>query len=388
MHDFVTAETFSGRNVFITGHTGFKGAWLALWLSELGANVTGYALEPPTNPSHFELAHLSSRMANHVVGDLRDREKLQEAMSTSQPDVVLHLAAETVVRRAYEIPYETFEINVMGTASVLEAARNLDKPCAIVAVTTDKCYENKDQVWGYRENDAMGSNEPYATSKAAAELLIETYRRSFFPPEHFDKHGIKLASARAGNVVGGGDWTRDALVVDVIRALAENDAIEVRSPSALRPWQHVLDALSGYLTLAQRMLESDDPTFSSGWNFGPLPGNEIPVKEVVELLIQQWGDGHWVDVSDQNSLHESQTLRLAIDKAIWGLKWKPQWNVSETFLHTVDWYRAFLQNSNTVLKTSLEQIQLYESQLQHLPSLTPAIFPSVSIVDTHQESLY
>ena len=386
------AHSFAGRSVFVTGHTGFKGAWLCLWLHRLGARVTGYALAPPTDPNNFSTSGIRDVLAKHYEGDIRDTTKLHAAMQEAQPDVVLHLAAQSIVRKSYRIPRETFDINVMGTGSVLDGVAQLEKPCSVVSITSDKCYENREQVWGYRESDAMGEYDPYGASKGAAELLIRSYRRSFFPPERVAEHGIKLASARAGNVIGGGDWTPDALVVDIMRALSQDQPIQIRNPSAFRPWQHVLQALSGYLTLAARLLESDDTSavpLCEGWNFGPLPGNELPVRQIVELLIEQWGSGTWVNVGDPNAPHESNILRLCIDKALWQLDWRPGWDVRETLRQTAGWYRQYFESGKGMQALGLEQIAAYEaampwqqvgsqtaeSEAQASPAIQPAIQP-------------
>jgi CDP-glucose 4,6-dehydratase len=359
-------DAVRGRSVFVTGHSGFKGSWLCLWLARLGARVTGYALAPPTEPNHFSVCGVRELLAGHHEADIRDAEVLGAAMRDARPDVVLHLAAQSVVRRGYEIPRETFDVNVMGTAGVLDAVRQLDRPCVVVAVTSDKCYQNREQVWGYREDDPMGERDPYGGSKGAAELLIRAYRHSFFPPRQLARHGVKLASARAGNVIGGGDWTPDALIVDIFRAVWQGRTVEIRSPDAFRPWQHVLQALSGYLTLAARLLESDDPKFASGWNFGPLPGNEIPVRQVVEIVLDEWGQGSWRDASAgaNGRPHEANILRLAIDKAMWQLGWRPRWDTRETLRRTVQWYRHYYDQDLPMREVGLEQIEAYEAALE------------------------
>lgn len=357
---FPFASSFAGRSVFVTGHTGFKGSWLCLWLHKLGARVSGYALTPPTQPNHFTIAGIQKLVTRHYEADIRDQRMLQDALEASQPDVILHLAAESVVRRSYRLPRETFEVNVMGTVSLLESVRQLDRRCVVVAVTSDKCYENREQIWGYRECDALGEHDPYGASKGAAELAIRAYRESFFPPDRVGQHGVKLASARAGNVVGGGDFTPDALLVDAVTALHQRVPVRIRNPRATRPWQHVLQALSGYLTLAARLLESDDPALASGWNFGPCPGNELPVRDVVELLIKQWGEGTWLDISDPDQPPESCILRLAIDKALWQLGWKPHWDLPATLGHTLDWYRAFFDGVDRMVDVGRAQIDAYQ----------------------------
>ncbi len=361
-------KVFAGKSVFLTGHTGFKGSWLCLWLNRLGAKVTGYSLDLPTVPNHFSESQVQDLLESHQIADVRDQKKVEDAIRRSKPDLVLHLAAQTVVMEGYRDPFETFATNVMGTASVLEAVRVLNRPCSVVVVTSDKCYENREQVWGYRESDPMGEKDPYGSSKGAAELVVRSYRDSFFPVARILQHGIKVASARAGNVIGGGDWTEDALIVDVVKSLANGEPIRVRNPASFRPWNHVLQALSGYLALSERLLSTDDPIYCSGWNIGPLPGNEIPVREVVELFLAEWGQGSWIDASNPNAPREARILRLAIDKAIWDLKWKPAWNVRESIRQTAQWYRHRQRNGGSMREFSLSQIELYEQQMLALNS--------------------
>lgn len=357
-------KAFEGRSVFVTGHTGFKGAWLCLWLNRLGAKVTGYALEPPTDPNNFTLSDVEDALVRHHVADVRDAPTLHQALADADPDIVLHLAAQSVVKESYVIPRETFEVNTIGVASLLDGVRKLGKQCAVVVVTSDKCYENREQVWGYRESDPFGDHDPYGGSKGAAEILIRSYRHSFFPPDRLAEHGIKLASARAGNVIGGGDWTQDALIVDIIKALIAEETVEIRNPGAFRPWQHVLQALSGYLTLAAKLVESDDERFCSGWNIGPLPGNELPVRNIVEMFLSEWGKGSWEDVSSPDQLREANILRLSIDKAIWGLGWHPAWNIEETIKHTARWYKKYLEEPTAIGSFTLQQIEEYEFALE------------------------
>lgn len=360
---FTYADAYRGRRVFVTGHTGFKGSWLSLWLHHLGAEVTGYALAPPTEPNNFTISRIPDLLATHHEADVRDADRLQDAMRRAAPDIVFHLAAQSVVRRGYEIPDETFEVNVMGTVRVLDAVRALKQPCAVLVVTSDKCYENREQVWGYRESDAFGDHDPYGGSKGAAELVVRSYRHSFFDPARLEEHGVRLASARAGNVIGGGDWTADALMVDIVRALAEGRPVEVRNPGAYRPWQHVLQALSGYLTIGARLFASDRPDVCSGWNIGPLPGNELPVREVVARFLEVWGEGEWCDVGGaRDEPREAYILRLCIDKALWQLGWRPRWNIDQTLRETARWYRHFLElGSEPMQRFSLDQIVRYEA---------------------------
>lgn len=371
-----TLAPLNGRSVFVTGHTGFKGSWLALWLAELGARVTGFSLAPPSEPNHFTVAGVRDVLADHHHGDIRDADALARAMRAARPDLVLHLAAQSVVREGYDRPRDTFDVNVMGTIGVLEAVRALHASCAVVCVTSDKCYRNDEQVWGYREHDALGEHDPYGGSKGAAEIAIRSWRHSFFPPERESEHGVRLASARAGNVIGGGDWKRDALIVDVVRALAAGRPVELRNPGAFRPWQHVLQALSGYLALSVRLLTDSDPRWCDAWNFGPVPGNELPVREVVEIFQREWGTSQqgWRDVSGGAHPREAHILRLCIDKALWELDWRPGWDVSEVLARTAHWYRLHAEGataegatpdgatpeSAAMREVSLAQIRDYE----------------------------
>lgn len=380
-------RAFANRSVFVTGHTGFKGSWLCLWLESMGARVTGYALQPPTNPNHFEIANVRKSLVRHHEADIRNEDTLRAAIAEAKPDVILHLAAETIVRRGFRLPREAFDVNVMGTVSVLECVRKLQQPCVVVTVTSDKCYENREQVWGYRECDPMGEHDPYGASKGAAELVVRAYRESFFPVDRLREHGVKLASVRAGNVIGGGDFTEDALMVDAVTALHERQPIRVRNPRCLRPWQHVLQALSGYLTLTARMLESDEPALCSGWNFGPYPGNELSVREIVELLIRYWGYGTWLDASDPQQPVESRILRLAIDKAIWDLGWRPHWDIFTTLRHTLRWYQAYFHELESMSELAREQILAFEQSLMTDPTMLPPpdscgvpVIPSVSVL--------
>lgn len=335
-------ETFQGRSVLLTGHTGFKGSWLSLWLHQLGARVTGLSLAPDTEPSLFEVAGVADKLNSHILGDIRDFKTVFEAVQEARPEVLIHMAAQPLVRRSYSEPLETFDTNVRGTAHVLEALRLLKRPCAVVVVTTDKCYRNEEQVWGYRENDPLGGDDPYSASKAAAEIVVHSYRRSFFSQDS----PIRLASVRGGNVIGGGDWSLDRILPDLVRALARGEELEVRSPQAVRPWQHVLELLGGYLEVASRLLISPDPRWSSSWNFGPLPGQDVPVGELVDHFCKVWGQGKWRDTSHPDQLHEANILRLCIDKSVSELGWKPKWSVAEAVERTALWYKAHAEGQD------------------------------------------
>ncbi len=353
-------RVFRDRSVFVTGHTGFKGSWLSLWLEQLGARVTGYALPPPTEPSNFAAAEIRGLLKEHHEADLRDAPRLEAAVRAAAPDVVFHLAAQPIVRESYACPRETFDVNVMGTVNLLEAVRKLNKSCTVLVVTSDKCYENREYVWGYREIDPMGGHDPYSASKGAVEIVVSSYRRSFFSPAAPAAQRVKLATARAGNVIGGGDWAKDRIITDVVRHLRAGEPVPVRSPRSVRPWQHVLEPLSGYLTLAVRMFESDDPAWSDAWNFGPIPGDEIPVCRLVEQFIEAWGEGRWNDVSDPSHPHEAAALRLNIDKALHQLGWRPRWNVCEAVRRTAAWFRRYYhEGASSSRQACLQDIQAY-----------------------------
>jgi CDP-glucose 4,6-dehydratase len=338
------ANSYAGKRVLLTGHTGFKGAWLAEWLLALGAEVTGFALPPPTSPSLFSQLGLASRL-RHIEGDVRDLAAVRAAFAAARPDFVFHLAAQPLVRLSYDQPTETFAANVMGTANVLEAARlaaDPARPCAIVAITTDKCYENREWVHSYREEDPMGGYDPYSASKGAAELVIASYRRSFFSAPG---HPVRLASARAGNVIGGGDWALDRIVPDCIRSLVRSESIPVRNKVATRPWQHVLEPLSGYLWLGAALAQPQTSGFkfqpslyASAFNFGPSLASNRTVAELVQEILKHW-PGRWDDKSDPHAPHEAKLLNLATDKAHHLLGWSPAWPFAETIARTVAWYR-------------------------------------------------
>jgi CDP-glucose 4,6-dehydratase len=337
--------SLAGRSVLVTGHTGFMGSWLVLWLAHQKARVTGYALRPPTDPSHFVAAGIGPLLYKHHENDVRDAAALDRVVAEARPDVIFHLAAQPLVRESYHTPRETFDTNVLGTVNLLEAVRRLNRPCAVIVITSDKCYENREQVWGYRESDPMGGHDPYSASKGAAELVVASYRRSFFNPASLGEHGVRLATARAGNVIGGGDWAPDRIVTDIARHLAEGWPVPVRNPGSIRPWQHVLEPLSGYLALATRMLGPDDPQWCDAWNFGPRPGDEATVVDLVDRFCKTWGGGaRWEDVHTTAQPHEAGILRLCIDKATTRLGWRPRWTLAETVARTAAWYQRYYAN--------------------------------------------
>lgn len=368
------SQAFAGRRVFLTGHTGFKGSWLSIWLNHLGAQVFGYALPPVGECNNFQTSGVQSLLARHDEADLADIPALDRAIDAAEPDVVLHLAAQALVRASYREPRATFATNVMGTCNVLEAVRRRGRPCVVLVITSDKCYENREQPWGYRETDAMGGHDPYSASKGLAELLTASYRNSFFPPAQLARHGIQVASARAGNVIGGGDWAADRIVPDIVQNLVQGRTISVRSPRAVRPWQHVLEPLSGYLTLAARMLTMNDPALCEGWNFGPQIEGNRTVRDLVETFLAAWGGGTWEDKSDPHQLHEANLLRLSIEKAVLQLQWQPTWGFQETIRRTATWYRHYYAHpERSTLANCLEDIACFSgtSHTEQAPLYAP-----------------
>jgi CDP-glucose 4,6-dehydratase len=351
---------FRGRRVFVTGHTGFKGSWLSEWLLALGAQVTGYALPPNTRPALFQQLGLASRL-NHMVGDIRDLPRLTKALRAAKPDFVLHLAAQAIVRESYAAPLETFAVNTQGTAHVLDALRSCRRPCAAVFITTDKCYENREWFHGYREDDPLGGHDPYSASKAAAEIVIASYRRSFFAG-----HPVRIASARAGNVLGGGDWAVDRIVPDCIRALQKGRPIPVRNPAATRPWQHVLEPLSGYLWLAAKLalrgsaIHTPPAALESAFNFGPGHESNRTVAELVAEILKHWS-GRWEDKSDPKAVHEAGLLQLSTDKAHALLGWSPVWKFDTAVEQTVRWYRETAHKPEAAHAAAVRQIEQYQA---------------------------
>ena len=352
----VNPAFWTGKKIFVTGHTGFKGGWLCLWLQHLGAKVTGYALQPPTAQNLFEVAQLAQGMQS-IIGDVRDGEMLASAMREAAPDMVIHLAAQPLVRRSYADPVETYSTNVMGVVHLLEAVRKTPTVRAVVNVTSDKCYENREWVWGYRENESMGGYDPYSNSKGCAELVTAAYRNSFFNPAQYSKHGVALASARAGNVIGGGDWADDRLIPDILRAIAAGEKVKIRSPDAIRPWQHVLEPLSGYLTLAER-LYSDGPPFAEGWNFGPHDKDAKPVKWIVEKLVSLWGEGAKWELDNNLQPHEASHLKLDCAKAHANLNWEPRWDLQQALATITSWHKAY-SDGQDMRALTLAQINEY-----------------------------
>ncbi|MBT0961714.1 CDP-glucose 4,6-dehydratase [Denitromonas iodatirespirans] len=363
-------RSFAGRRVFLTGHTGFKGSWLSLWLTHLGAEVFGYALAPDTTPDLFSLAGIDRRV-DATLGDIRDADALAAALARARPDIVLHLAAQPLVRLSYREPVATFATNVMGTAHLLDAVRRVDTVRAVVVVSSDKCYDNRPgklPAGGFRESDAMGGADPYSASKGCTELVVEAWRSSFFPPERFTEHGVALASARAGNVIGGGDWAEDRLIPDMVRAFGQGRSALIRNPAAVRPWQHVLEPLWGYLLLTARLLEAG-ATHASGWNFGPDNRDALPVAEVADALCRHWGDdARWhTDTPPADAPHEAALLRLDCTRARQDLGWQPVCPLPEALARTARWYRDMQQGADAATQC-LAQIAAQEAAIAALGS--------------------
>ncbi|MDD2199728.1 MAG: CDP-glucose 4,6-dehydratase [Bacteroidales bacterium] len=348
---------YQNKKVFITGHTGFKGSWLTALLYNLGAEITGYALSPKTQPNLFQAIEGNS-LCKSIIGDIRDVVYLHSQMKKCQPDIVFHLAAQPIVRTSYEIPAETFEINSIGTANVLDGIRLLDNPCVAVMITTDKVYENIETGQAYKETDRLGGYDPYSASKACAELVIDSYRKSFFNPKHYERHQKSIASARAGNVIGGGDWAPDRLLPDIIRALAQNEAIQIRNPQAVRPWQHVLEPLFGYLLLAMKMY-NNPLHYATAYNFGPNPQDVLSVKEMTEMAVNIWGSGNIIFPELLNQPHEASLLSLDINKAKDVLHWEPKLNAKSALELTLQWYKYYYENKTYMFDFTLNQINTY-----------------------------
>lgn len=347
---------YNGRKVLVTGHTGFKGSWLGLLLNQLGADVYGYALEPPTNPSLFKEANIEELITS-FIGDIRDLEYLQKVILEIQPDIVFHMAAQPLVRESYKTPVDTYSTNVMGTVHLFEACRYISSVRAIVNVTTDKCYENKEWHWGYRENEPMGGYDPYSNSKGCSELVTSAYRNSYFNPKDYNKHGVAIASARAGNVIGGGDWADDRLIPDFIRAISRGEKVKIRSPYAIRPWQHVLEPLTGYLSLAAKLL-TDGPAYAQAWNFGPDDSDAKNVQWITKTICDLWSNGASYEIDTNPQPHEANYLKLDCSKAKAELGWLPKWDIETTLKSIVDWNKAYLKGEN-IREVTLNQINQY-----------------------------
>lgn len=347
---------WKNKKVFLTGHTGFKGSWLSLWLQDMEANVLGYALEAPTNPSLFETANVEEGMQS-VIGDIRDYDLLYKTIEAFKPEIVIHMAAQPLVRLSYDMPIETYDTNVMGTVKLLDCIRKIGGVKAIVNVTSDKCYDNKEWPWGYREDEPKGGYDPYSNSKGCAELVADAFRKSYFNPTDYDKHGCGLASVRAGNVIGGGDWALDRLIPDMLSAFEINKAVNIRSPHAIRPWQHVLEPLSGYLLTAQNIYEHGSD-YAEGWNFGPADDDAKPVQWIVDKLVEVWGEGAKWTLDKEPQPHEAHYLKLDCSKAKMRMQWQPRWSLGTTLNKIVVWHKAWLAGED-MKKYTLNEIKQY-----------------------------
>ena len=361
---YVNSKFWYGKKVFVTGHTGFKGSWLSLWLKHMGAVVKGFSLEPPTSPSLFEVANVANGMDSEI-GDIRNCESVCKSMIEFSPDILIHMAAQPLVRLSYDEPVETYATNVMGTVHILEAARKCKNLKAIVNVTTDKCYENQEWEWGYRENEPMGGHDPYSNSKGCMELVTSAYRSSFFcMPD-----SPKLATARAGNVIGGGDWALDRLIPDALKAFEKGRTVVVRNPLATRPWQHVLEPLSGYLVLAQNLYveyETDGvegDSFAGGWNFGPKDEDALPVQDILNKMVSAWGEGAAWELDKESHPHEANFLKLDVSKAKVRLYWQPTWGLEKTLYKIVSWHKTWLSSSNMNVKC-IDEIKEYMNDMK------------------------
>lgn len=356
---------WEGKKVFITGHTGFKGSWLCLWLNQLGANVTGYALQPPTNPCLFEEALVAEGITS-VIGDIRNNSTLVHAMRRASPDIIFHMAAQPLVRRSYVDPVETYSTNVMGTVNLLEAVRHMSTVRAVVNVTTDKCYENKDWVWGYRENEPMGGLDPYSSSKGCSELVTVAYRNSYFNASKYGEHQVALATARAGNVIGGGDWAEDRLIPDILHAIESGQPVKIRNPHATRPWQHVLEPLSGYIALAENLYKYG-PDFAEAFNFGPAEEDAKSVQWIVEELTNKWGDGASWEKDSGSHPHEANYLKLDCSKARAKLGWAPRWSLNQALKAIVSWHKLYRihQTRQEMRDLCLKQISEYMTAIKN-----------------------
>jgi len=355
-------DIYKNKKVLVTGHTGFKGSWLTQWLLLLNAKVYGYALDPLTSPSLYQQLQNENKIESNI-NDIRNFKSVKKFIQEIQPDIIFHLAAQPLVRESYDNPMYTLETNTIGTANVLEAVRQLSLSTNIIIITSDKCYDNKEWIFGYRENDALGGFDPYSASKGAAEIVVSSWRNSFFNPDNFEIHGVKLASARAGNVIGGGDWSDDRIIPDCIRALQKNKTIQIRNPLATRPWQHVLESLGGYLLLGRKLLSDNTrdgiKNYSSAFNFGPYGSSNKPVEDLVNEVLNLW-EGNW-KYNKEDALHEAFLLNLNIDKATQLLNWTPVWNFETTIKNTVEWYKKSYEDPDRIIELTNKQIEDYSS---------------------------
>ncbi len=340
----VRPDFWNGKRVLLTGHTGFKGSWMSIWLKEMGADLTGFSLTPPTSPSLFDDARVAEGMRS-IIGDVRDLSHLVSVFEEVKPEIVIHMAAQPLVRESYKLPVDTYAINVMGTVNLLEAVRLTPGVRSVVIVTTDKCYENREWFWGYREDEAMGGYDPYSNSKGCAELVVSSYRRSYFHPDRYAEHKVAVASARAGNVIGGGDWADDRLIPDIMRAVMEGRPVHIRSPYATRPWQHVLEPVGGYLLLAER-LYTEGAAWAEGWNIGPRSDDARNVESIVRSICDNWGDGASFEIDSAPQPHEAGYLKLDISKIENRMNWHPVWRLPVTLAKTVDWYKRYTANED------------------------------------------
>ncbi|MFQ2180484.1 MULTISPECIES: CDP-glucose 4,6-dehydratase [Aeromonas] len=354
----IDPDFWKNKRVFMTGHTGFKGGWLALWLEEMGAEVRGYSLPAPTQPNLFEEAKVRQGLLSEE-GDIRDFFHLREAIADFKPEIVFHMAAQPLVRLSYDEPIETYSTNVMGTVYLLEAVKQVGGVKAVVNITSDKCYDNREWVWGYREDEAMGGYDPYSNSKGCAELVASAYRNSFFNSKDYAKHGVALASVRAGNVIGGGDWAKDRLIPDILRSFQDEQPVVIRNPHSIRPWQHVLEPLSGYLLVAQH-LYLDGPDFAEGWNFGPNEQDAKPVQFIVEKMVKLWGERASWQLDGAEHPHEAHYLKLDCSKAKMRMGWHPRWDLVTTLERIIKWHKAWLAGQD-MREVSLREIREYMS---------------------------
>jgi CDP-glucose 4,6-dehydratase len=353
--DFDILKNYKNKNVLVTGHTGFKGSWLTIWLLSLGANVIGYSLDPKRNEDNFVKANIKDKIVD-IRGDIRNVDKLKKVFEIYKPEIVFHLAAQPLVRYSYANPKYTYDVNILGTVNILECIRECEETKIGIIITSDKCYKNNEWVWGYRENDRMGGYDPYSSSKSCVELIVSSYQNSFFNPEKFDKHGKLIASVRAGNVIGGGDWSEDRLIPDCIKALQKGKKITIRSPYSIRPWQHVLEPLSGYLLVGAKLV-SDGIQYANAWNFGPEYRNMINVLEIVEKVVNGWGSGNYSIENNKNNFHEAKLLSLDINKAKYYLQWYPRWGIDKTIEKIIEWYKNY--ENVDVYDMCIKQIEEY-----------------------------